>query len=128
MSESRERVESKVVQAVACAASVVRRWQQVAEKRQRLVHFASCLEVGEEVGSQLEAFQLSLCRGSLLSINITINRRYPSNLDCLRKTSLRPTRVCARQSPLILSLPYSSIAAHLHLSRLINLASPFQDM
>lgn len=68
------------------------------------MHFASCLEVGEEVGSQLEAFQLSLCRGSLLTINITINRRYPSNLDCLRKTSLCPTRVCARQSPRTLSL------------------------
>jgi hypothetical protein len=61
MAEARKRVETEGAERVSCFASAVR--EQVTEKGLRLDHFASGLEVAQEVGSHFDAWS-SLVRGA----------------------------------------------------------------
>jgi hypothetical protein len=64
MAESWECVETEVAERDSCFASAVR--EQVTEKGLRLDHFASGLEVVQEVGSHFDAWS-SLVRGATSS-------------------------------------------------------------
>jgi hypothetical protein len=108
MAEAWKRVVTEVAERVSCFASAVRK--QVTEKRLRLDHFASGLEVAQEVGSHFDAWPCLLCevprRLILNDYRTSLWPGHASILDCQNNACVMapPVFVCAREKRLQIAL------------------------